>query len=169
MSPMTPVSVLDVAKYVLSKNAAPLTSMKLQKLCYYSQAWTLVWSGRPLFVEETQAWANGPVVRELFNHHKGKYTITAAQLAAGDASKLTPQHKAYIDAVINAYNSMSATQLSLLTHAEAPWKQARGTMSDGARSNAVITTDSMKSFYGALAKSDDAAHSIEEVNFPSWA
>ena len=165
----SPVSVLDVAKYVLSKNAMPVTAMKLQKLVYYSQAWTLVWSGKPLFVEETQAWANGPVVWELFNQHRGKYTLTEAQLSAGDASRLTPQQKANVDSVIAAYDSMTATQLSLLTHAEDPWKLARGGMSDRARSNAVITFESMRTYYGTLAASKDAAHSIEEVNFPSWA
>jgi hypothetical protein len=27
----------------------------------------------------------------------------------------------------------------------------------------------MRTYYGTLAASKDAAHSIEEVNFPSWA
>jgi len=38
----------DVAAYVLSKKS-PMTAMKLQKLLYYSQAWSLVWNDKPLF------------------------------------------------------------------------------------------------------------------------
>lgn len=166
---MSTVSVLDVAKYVLSKTTVPLTAMKLQKLVYYSQAWTLVWSGKPLFAEQTQAWANGPVVRELFSHHRGKYTLTAAQLTVGNPAALSAQQKAYIDSVLASYGSMSATQLSLLTHAEDPWKLARSGASEGQPTNAVISVKSMKDYYAALAVSPQAAHSIEEVNFPTWA
>ena len=63
------VSVYDVAQYILGK-IGPLTTMKLQKLLYYSQAWSLVWDDKPLFAEEFEAWANGPVCRELYNMHK---------------------------------------------------------------------------------------------------
>ena len=31
--------------------------MKLQKLVYYSQAWSLIWDEKPLFEEEIEAWA----------------------------------------------------------------------------------------------------------------
>jgi uncharacterized phage-associated protein len=55
------VSVDDVAAYILEQRG-PMSAMKLQKLVYYSQAWSLVWEDRPLFREEIQAWASGPVV-----------------------------------------------------------------------------------------------------------
>ena len=35
-------SVYDVAAYILEKQGA-MTTWKLQKLVYYSQAWSLVW------------------------------------------------------------------------------------------------------------------------------
>ena len=36
-------TVFDVAKYILSKTGS-ITTWKLQKLCYYSQAWALAWT-----------------------------------------------------------------------------------------------------------------------------
>ena len=45
---VTPVSVHDVAAYILQKHG-PMTTMKLQKLVYYAQAWGLVWDDCPLF------------------------------------------------------------------------------------------------------------------------
>ena len=51
----------DVAAYILQKKGE-MTAMKLQKLVYYSQAWSVVWDERPLFHEKIEAWANGPVV-----------------------------------------------------------------------------------------------------------
>ena len=53
------VNVLDIAAYILCKQGA-MTAMKLQKLVYYSQAWSLVWDDKPLFRERIEAWANGP-------------------------------------------------------------------------------------------------------------
>ena len=37
----------DVARYVLDRHA--MTAMKMQKLVYYAQAWTLARTGEPLF------------------------------------------------------------------------------------------------------------------------
>ena len=41
-------TVFDVARYILEKYG-PLSAMKLQKMVYYSQAWSLVWDDAPLF------------------------------------------------------------------------------------------------------------------------
>jgi len=65
-------SAHDVARYILER-AGQMSAMKLQKLVYYSQAWHLVWRSRPLFPETVEAWAKGPVVRELYNVHRGYF------------------------------------------------------------------------------------------------
>ncbi len=39
---------VDVATYILDREGE-MSAMKLQKLVYYSQAWSLVWDDRPLF------------------------------------------------------------------------------------------------------------------------
>ena len=49
--------------------------MKLQKLVYYCQAWSLVWDDMPLFESRIEAWANGPVVLDLYYRHRGQYWI----------------------------------------------------------------------------------------------
>ena len=53
------IRVFDVAAYILEQKGS-MTTMKLQKLVYYSQAWSLVWDEKPLFEEAIEAWANGP-------------------------------------------------------------------------------------------------------------
>ena len=40
-------SVFDVAKYILQKSGS-MSTWKLQKLCYYSQAWSLAWTEAPI-------------------------------------------------------------------------------------------------------------------------
>ena len=70
----SPVSVFDVAAYILNK-LGTISTIKLQKLVYYCQAWSLVWDEAPLFNEKIEAWVNGPVVRELFAFHRGAFQI----------------------------------------------------------------------------------------------
>ncbi|MBD5559274.1 MAG: DUF4065 domain-containing protein [Clostridia bacterium] len=43
------------------EKTGPITTMKLQKLLYYAQVWSLVWDENELFPEKFEAWANGPV------------------------------------------------------------------------------------------------------------
>lgn len=145
-------SAHNVAAYIVAQ-AGPLSAMKLQKLCYYSQAWSLVWDQQPLFDDRIEAWANGPVVRSLYAQHRGQYTIHS--WPGGDAAALTADERATIDAVIASYNKLTAQQLSDLTHSEAPWLNARGSTPLSERSEAEITTESMASFYGSLASRGD--------------
>lgn len=100
----------DVAKYILEKHG-PLTAMKLQKLLYYCQAWHLVRRDGPLFGDEIQAWAAGPVVRSLFADHRGKYVVGCDDIR-GDSGKVGTDERATIDKVVAHYGGLSAAQLS---------------------------------------------------------
>ena len=51
-------SVVDVATYILERTDT-ITTMKLQKLAFYSQALHLVINGTPLFPEDFHAWRGG--------------------------------------------------------------------------------------------------------------
>ncbi|MBK9166587.1 MAG: DUF4065 domain-containing protein [Bryobacterales bacterium] len=140
-------SVHDVAAYVLEK-AGPMTAMKLQKLVYYSQAWSLVWDSRPLFPERIEAWANGPVVRELYNKHRGQFEVSA--WPDGDSSRLDATARETIDAVLGFYGPKSPQWLSDLTHLEDPWRQARRGTPDGEASCAEITPAMLAEYYEGL-------------------
>lgn len=140
-------TVLDVAAYLLKKQGA-MTAMKLQKLAYYSQAWSLVWDDAPMFPEKIEAWANGPVVPALYDAHRGQYTV--ASIDGGKFSRLTKIQRETIDAVIEGYGDKTSQWLSDLTHQEAPWQDARKNLRDGERGNAVITHAAMAEYYGSL-------------------
>lgn len=139
--------VFDVAAYILKKKKA-LTAMKLQKLVYYAQAWSLVWDEKPLFRNRIEAWANGPVVPDLYAAHRGEFTITSEP--QGDASKLDRDERETVDAVLRDYGDKTATWLSALTHKEDPWVEAREGISEGERSNRQITDAAMTEYYGNL-------------------
>ena len=140
-------TVHDLAAYIL-KAKGPLTSWKLQKLVYYSQAWSLVWDEAPLFNARIEAWANGPVVRALYAKHRGKFNISS--WPDGNPSVFTETQEETIDAVLSYYGDKSSQWLSDLTHQEQPWREARHGLSPGDRSNRVITRDAMAEYYGSL-------------------
>lgn len=137
----------DVAQYILEK-MGPLNTIKLQKLVYYSQAWSLVWDDSPIFNEEIQAWANGPVVPDLFYAHQGLYSVSS--IAGGDSSKLNKDQKETIDVIIKDYGKRQSQWLVELTHMEDPWKNARGTCLPGARCTKAITHAAMAEYYSGL-------------------
>lgn len=139
--------VFDVSAYILKK-AGPMTAMKLQKLVYYAQAWSLVWDEKPLFGERIEAWANGPVCPDLYFAHQGEFTV--ANEPKGEAAHLKKIERETVDAVLKHYGKKSALWLSDLTHREKPWKDARKGIQPGTRSNQPITHAAMAEFYGNL-------------------
>jgi uncharacterized phage-associated protein len=146
-------SAHDVAAYILGEKGS-MSTWKLQKLVYYAQAWHLAWEDEPLFAEPIQAWANGPVVRALYNVHSGRFTV--GEWPRGDASTLSKEERETIDAVLGSYGTLTGRQLSHLTHAEDPWREAREGLSPTARSTRVIETETMQQFYSALDADEDA-------------
>jgi uncharacterized phage-associated protein len=138
---------LDVAAYILAKRA-PLTTIKLQKLVYYAQAWSLVWDEQPLFRDRIETWASGPVIPRLYQAHKGQFTVR--RVPGGDARKLNATQKETIDAVLAYYGRRSAQWLVDLTHKEQPWRSARGNLPPDQRSHNVISHESMALYYNGL-------------------
>lgn len=125
--------------------------MKLQKLCYYSQAWTLVWDEKPLFDEDFQAWANGPANPQLFAKHKGRFVVDKGFLHnCTDEDALSSEQKQNIDIVLEFYGDKDPHWLSELTHMERPWKDARGNCQIGDNCSNVIEKEAMFQYYDNL-------------------
>jgi uncharacterized phage-associated protein len=142
-------SVHDVAKYILEKQKS-MSTWKLQKLVYYSQAWHYVWEDEALFSEPIEAWANGPVAPDVYQEHKGRYTISASTYKPGRRSNLTAKQRESIDAVLGFYGDKTGHWLSELTHKEDPWRDAREGLRDNQRGHKPITLEAMGHYYAPL-------------------
>ncbi|MEM1353393.1 MAG: type II toxin-antitoxin system antitoxin SocA domain-containing protein [Planctomycetota bacterium] len=126
-----------------------MTAMKLQKLCYYSQAWHLVWEEHPLFRGKIQAWANGPVSPALYREHRGQFRLKRGDIN-GDWRKLSDSERESIDAVLKFYGGRTAQWLSELTHKERPWLEAREGLGPGERGEVEIKHAAMAEYYESL-------------------
>lgn len=147
------VSVFDVATFILSlKGSVPV--MKLHKLLYYCQAWSLVWDEEPLFEERIEAWINGPVVKALYEIHKGKFKIAAADMP-GNPEALNDEQRETVEAVLAYYGDKPSQWLSDLTHLEAPWREARKGMDPRERGDREITWAALAEYYGGLLPEED--------------
>ena len=146
-----PARALDVATYILQR-LGPMSAMKLHKLLYYCQAWYLVWNVERLFKSKIEAWRDGPVVSDVYQHHRKAYVVDT-QMIFGYSNNLTRKQKVSIDAVLKVYGKLSAWQLRERTHAEGPWKEARGNLAPDENSKAEITTFAMRDYYAARVNS----------------
>lgn len=144
-----PVTVFDVASYILEKLGS-CTTMKLHKLLYYCQVWSLVWDERPLFKERIEAWANGPVVRDLFPFHRGVYEVNASNFVIGNPRLLNETQRETVDGVLIFYGDKSSQWLVNLTHSEQPWIDARQGLEPMERGASEIKWCAMVDYYSSL-------------------
>lgn len=144
-------NIFNVARYIL-EHKGDMSAWKLQKLCYYSQAWSLAWTEKPIFDEDFEAWANGPVCPELFRVHKGEFIVSLKDIPPEleDNLLLSEDQTETIERVLEHYGDCEPYKLREQTHSEAPWKNARGELPDGVPGDAVISKDSLGEYYGSL-------------------
>lgn len=128
-----------------------LTNLKLQKLCYYSQAWHVARNdGRPLFAEKIKAWAHGPVIPDLWHRFKNyRWGSIDSSDVRGDPYDDLPQCDLdFLNEIWTIYSPLSGKQLEILTHSEDPWRAAYGDRPLGTKCDVEITLESMRKFYG---------------------
>lgn len=142
-------NIFSAAKYILEKQGT-MSAMKLQKLCYYAQAWSLVWDDNELFPEDFEAWVNGPVCPVLYYNTKGKFKVSIEDEASKADGELTAAQKDTVNKVLDFYAPHDAQWLSRLTHMEDPWIKARGNVPIGVICNNVISKADMAEYYGGL-------------------
>ena len=144
------LTCFDVADYFLAhcdeESGDIISNLKIQKLTYYAQGFSLVLLGKPLFNEKIEAWMHGPVVPELYRKYRdcGNGALPASENF--DAKKFSEDEIELLDEVYKVYGQFSAWKLRNMTHEEQPWKDA---YIEGAVSQ-EITLDSMKGFFKTL-------------------
>lgn len=141
------LTVRDVANWFLSRES--MTHKKLQKLCYYAQAWycALYSETEPLFDDTVEAWVHGPVIPTLYPIY-ADYKWNPIPKAEVDESKFSQQALEILEAVYNTYGEFSGDELEALTHSEQPWQDARGNLKSWETSHTPISRVSMKEYYG---------------------
>ncbi len=119
------MDALTVAAHIVNMAADAgdhIDHLKLQKLCYYAQGYSLALRQRPLFDDPIEAWEHGPVVSDVYHAYKqhGREQI----LPAGPAPEIEQWRRDVIKMVYDRLGWMSSWNLRNLTHMEQPWRDA---------------------------------------------
>ena len=137
--------VRNVAQYFLSRES--MTHKKLEKLCYYAQAWYLTNFGRVMMPNRFEAWVHGPVSPDLYAQYKN-WGWAQIQRYDDNSILFSEQEMDIMDKVYETYGNYTGDELEELTHAELPWQNARKGCSPSEYSRNPISMKDMRDYYG---------------------
>ncbi len=138
-------SIYEVARFFLSKES--MTHKKLQKLCYYAQAWYLANYGKALFPSRFEAWVHGPVSPDLYSRYRG-WGWEQIPREMNPVSFNDNGSYEFLEQVYDTYGGYDADDLERITHKELPWRNARRGCPAEAYSRNPISLNDMKNYYG---------------------
>ena len=117
-------TIFDVAKWFLCKES--MTHKKLQKLCYYAKAWSLVLMPESPLQFNFEAWAHGAINRRLWHCLKkfGYCDLTESNIKR-KTRNIVGAANDFLESVWNTYGEFSGFQLENLMCSEPPYKTAR--------------------------------------------
>lgn len=151
----------DVANFFIDTvkhSVDTMTNMKINKLMFFAQGWSLALLNRPLFNEAIQAWKFGPVVPSVYQAFKycGKNNIEIT-----DEDYLSNVFKSdEFELLINVfaeYSKYSTSRLVALTHMpNTPWSIAY----ESGKNN-IIPNESIQAYFKTLEPLKSFNYNIE--------
>ncbi|MCY4577184.1 MAG: DUF4065 domain-containing protein [Candidatus Kaiserbacteria bacterium] len=152
------LSAMDVAGYIIvafyGKDkevdegiSEGVSNLKLQKLLYFCQAFSLAKLNRQMFGENLYAWKYGPVVGEVYEKYKMyKNDPLSDQEAEHYAAGVPEADRKIIDEVLEMFGGYSAIRLMEITHSHKPWKDLKKRVEKGER-DVVISQEAIQKYY----------------------
>lgn len=138
-------SIYDVAHYFLHRES--MSHKKLQKMCYYAQAWYLANYRSALVPNRFEAWVHGPVSPDLYNVYRD-WGWEDIPVYNGNINFEQENTESFLNQVYDVYGDYTADELEMITHRELPWKNARKGISAGEYSRNPILLSDMRDYYG---------------------
>jgi uncharacterized phage-associated protein len=151
--PYSPAIVANAVLYRAKQRGLFVSHLKLQKLVFFTHAWSLALYDAPVVVERPEAWRYGPVFDSLFHRLRSQRDrqITEFLQTVDEGRNVyvtlmpAPEDETFwtvLDQVMDRYGHFSAEQLSALGHERGgAWAQTREAK------QAVIPDDRLRQFY----------------------
>ena len=140
-------NLFDVANWFLMKGN--ITQKKLQKLCYYAQAWCYALKGYRLLDSDFQAWIHGPVSPAFYERFRD-FGYDTIKISIGNIPVFAKEDEELLNDVWETYGDKTGNALEALTHTERPWIEARRGYSDEERCTVIISPESMRDYYRSI-------------------
>ena len=168
----TAIQIADwLVMYRAEVVGAPIDAMSLEKHLFYGQGFHLAVNRAPLFNETIEAWRDGPVVPAVWRryHNYGGRPIMEPDANPGSVSFNT---QLFLADLVVFLSSHTAPELSLATHAEEPWINARKPFSRFDPSNVPLDSDQLLTYFSKLISEGEDALSrhalFDTLPEPRW-
>lgn len=115
--------IADILLRIAKQKDQSITPMKLIKLVYIANGWSLALNDISLFNDKIEAWKYGPVIPELYQSTKkyGKNPIPFDKIA-DDFDDINEGLVSFLQLVYDIYEDKTGIDLSALTHrVGTPW------------------------------------------------
>lgn len=151
MSRTRPLDANDIADWFINavdrQAGEVITTLEVQRLVFFAQAWYLANTGRPLFEDDFEAWSTGPVAPSVFERFKD---FTYSTVPAIERARYVRGRKLeLLQQVHNEYGCYRGRKLDEISReAGAPWDMTRGKISAVAACASVITKNAIRKYYG---------------------
>ena len=149
--------------YIRLTNSIPdnnIDNLRLNKILYYAQAWSLVRNKRPLFEDDIQEWDYGPVICDVYHTYKccGGNTIEEAE-DYFDENRLSNDELELLVDVYQKYGKYTGEALKDMTHKKGfSWEQVYQT----GRNNVIAHESIIKYF----EKEELDSFNVNELDIP---
>jgi len=140
-------SIFEIANWFLSKEI--MAHKKLQKLCYYAQAWFITLKDIRLSDAVFEAWVHGPVSPALYERFK-QYGYLTIRIVDDYIPVIMEEDAELLESVWQTYGEYTGNALEALSHSEQPWIIARSGYAPNERCSVPISLESMKDYYETI-------------------
>ncbi len=150
---MKKYTALQAAQWFLCKES--MTVGKLQVLCYYAYAWTLVFLNKRktmkyrLFEEPFQGWVHRPVCPLLQDKYR-EYGFNEIPRYKGGTEGFTDSVETVLESVWHTYGKFDEDQLTRIVYSEEPFQRARAGLKPWESGYRVIQDKDMYRYYKGL-------------------
>lgn len=134
-----------------------ISHLKLQKLLYYAQGYSLAISNKLMFNEPIECWPHGPVVKSIYHCYKKHGGKPIPAVTHFNTKAFSDEDIEVLKFVAKEYGQYSAWKLRDMTHCEDPWKTSFS------KKLVIISTDSIQQYFSSKVKSDNFNFSLSRM------
>ena len=160
---------IDVANFFIdlakSDPYNDMTNIRVNKMLFFAQGWSLVRRGKPLFKEDLRAWQYGPVVPSVYKAFQpcGNQKIVDFS-GKFDPDKFSSEEIELLLDVSREYDKYSTTKLVNMTHEKGtPWQQVYRE-----HESKVITKESILQYFETLEPIESFTVQLDESDFVGY-
>ncbi len=139
-----------VAQRFLKLSETGMTQIKLQRLVYFAQAWSLGTFNAPLFEEDFQAWSFGPILPSLNEIYSEHGRIVATIPVPGTVIDMPEDKVEFIQSVWEQYGYLRDDELEESSKDDV-WRNSRGGMKRTDKSDNIMPKEEIREYYAEIS------------------